>query len=128
MSVSGQPASSTTSVQDQDVATTTVPSAGVFEGAFTFAEDDLSAWVSVEMVAEFVAAEFDDPDVTVVLDENSGGPENPGSCQWWFLASTAPGEFGSISVGDAGDQDWAEDQDRVFGVADRVVQELGWLG
>ena len=204
--VAGEAATST-SVEVVEVPTTTVPPVEIVEGAFTFADDDLCEWVSVEMVAEFVATEFDDPDVTVVLDESSGGPENPDSCQWWFLAGTAPDEFGSVSAEDAeflwtdvnsvnheyseaevvefveeigvidsrdgavsgppslsdgvvffdegwgmytfwvppsdeylsvsvvfpreesedGD-DWADYEDRVFGVADRFVQELGWLG
>ena len=199
----------TTSVQETEVSTATVPSAEVVEGAFTFADDDLCEWVSVEMVAEFVGSEFDDPEVTVVLDENSGEPENPDSCQWRFLASTAPDEFGSVSAEDAEflwtdvnsvnheyaeaevvefveqigvndsregavsghpalsngvvffdegwglytfwvppkdeylsmsvffpseeskeseERDWDDYEDRVFGVADRFVQELGWLG
>lgn len=188
-------ATATTSVQEMEVSTTTAPPAEVIEGAFTFADDDLCEWVSEEKVAEFVGTEFDDPDVTVVLDENSGGPENPDSCQWWFLASTAPDGFGIISAGNAEflwtdvngvnheyaevdvvefveeaglidsrdgavsghpslsdgvvffDEGWGlytfwvppsdeylhvsvsfPYEDRLFGVADRFVQELGWLG
>ena len=193
-------ATTTTSVQEMEVPSTTVPAV---EGAFTFADDDLCEWVSEDEVAEFVATEFDDPEVTVVLDENSGGPENPDSCQW-VLTSTAPDEFGSVSAANAelpgaesiakagppvdfdeeggfveigsavsghpslsdgvvvynnaflrylfwvppseqylevsilgypseesadeDEDDWADDQARVFGVADRFVQELGWLG
>ena len=191
-------ATTTTSVQEMEVPSTTVPAV---EGAFTFADDDLCEWVSEDEVAEFVAAEFDDPEVTVVLDESDGGPENPDSCQWRFLASTAPDEFGSVSAEDAefpwteyiaedgppvdfdeeggfveigsavsghpslsdgvvvynggfgqyvfwvppsdeylrvfvgfpregteDEDDWADYEDRFFGVADRFVQELGWLG
>ena len=193
-------ATTTTSVQETEVSTSTVPSAEVIEGAFTFADDDLCEWVSEDEVAEFVATEFDDPEVTVVLDENSGGPENPDSCQW-VLTSTAPDEFGSVSAANAelpgaesiakagppvdfdeeggfveigsavsghpslsdgvvvynggfgqyvfwvppsdeylrvfvgfpregteDEDDWADYEDRFFGVADRFVQELGWLG